>query len=284
MSIRRLPDLPALEARPEVGFDLSPEALAAWDASVVGVEAKDQASITILESIGADFFGEGVTAKRIAGVLRSIGNKPVTVQINSPGGDFFEGLAITNLLLNHPAEVTVQILGLAASAAAVVAMAGDEIQIAKSAIMMVHNSQWVAIGDRHVMAEVADQMATFDKAMRSVFVDRTGLEDKKVGSLMDATTFMGADQAIELGFADDLMPADSVTKDTKASLGERPAAYRLDAALAKRGVPRAERRKLIKDFIEAMPRAGPSGTPGAADCAEGLARLRAARMRLNLNH
>lgn len=284
MSVRKLPALPALDRPPEAGFDLSPKALAAWDSGVTAAAAKDENTISILEPIGVDFWtGEGVTAKRVNAALRSIGKKPVTVLINSPGGDFFEGLAITNLLRAHPAEVSVQILGVAASAAAVIAMAGDQIQIAKSGLMMVHNSQWVAIGDRHVMEETADTMAVFDKAMRTLFVDRTGLSDREVGALMDATTFFGAEEAIEKGFADELLEADQVESDPEASTGrERPVAYRIEAALAKHGVPRAERRRLIKEFVEATPSAGPTGTPGAADCAEGMAHLRAAAMGLHL--
>jgi ATP-dependent Clp protease protease subunit len=215
---------------------------------VVAAAASDQDTISILEQIGADFFTDGVTAKRVSAALRSIGNKPVTVVINSPGGDFFEGLAIYNLLRNHPKAVTVQIIGIAASAAAVVAMAGDDIQIAKAGLLMVHNSQWFAIGDRHVMSETADQMATFDQAMRGVFVDRTGLTDKEVGALMDATTFLGSEEAIAKGFADELMPADAVGTDASAALHERPAAYRIEAALAKCGVPRADRRKLSRNL------------------------------------
>src|SRR5690606_18124282 len=84
-------------------------------------------TITILDVIGYDWWtGEGVTAKRVSAALRAIGEKPVTVLINSPGGDFFEGVTIYNMLRAHPSKVTVQILGIAASAASVIAMAADE--------------------------------------------------------------------------------------------------------------------------------------------------------------
>src|SRR5690606_12912230 len=119
--------------------------------------AVDSDTITILDVIGYDWWsGEGVTAKRIEAALRKIGNKPVSVLINSPGGDFFEGVTIYNLLREHPAQVTVKILGLAASAASVIAMAADRIEIANLGFMMIHNTQWVAAGDRHVMKETHD--------------------------------------------------------------------------------------------------------------------------------
>lgn len=284
MSIRSLPEAPSARL-PNVSFELMPQALAAWDGSLrPSAAAQGDATISILDPIGADMLGDGVTAKRISAALRSIGEKPVTVVINSPGGDFFEGLAIYNLLRMHPKAVTVQILGIAASAASVIAMCGDDIQIAKAAMLMVHNSQWVAIGDRHVMTETATAMETFDKAMRGVYVDRTGQSDAAIGAMMDATTFISADQAVAKGFADELLDPDQVASDAKAALDQRPLAYRIEAALAAHGVPRAERRRLIKDFVEAKPGAGgdDDGKPGAADCAEGLAHLRAAAMSLNL--
>ncbi|TKA83994.1 Clp protease ClpP, partial [Sulfitobacter sp. 15WGC] len=82
-----------------------------------------------LGEIGGGDYGDGVTSKRIAGALRSIGERDVRVDINSPGGDFFEGVAIYNMLREHKAKVTVNVLGLAASAASVIAMAGDEIKV-----------------------------------------------------------------------------------------------------------------------------------------------------------
>ncbi|MBN0106041.1 Clp protease ClpP, partial [Pseudomonas aeruginosa] len=92
------------------------------------------------EPIGYDWWtGEGVTAKRIAGALRAIGGDvDVTVNINSPGGDVFEGLAIYNLLREHKGKVTVRVLGLAASAASFIAMAADEVKIARAGFLMIH--------------------------------------------------------------------------------------------------------------------------------------------------
>ena len=96
----------------------------------VHAAADDDNSISIYDVIGEDFWtGEGVTVKRIDAALRKIGNRDVVVNINSPGGDVFEGIAIYNRLREHPAKVQVKVMGLAASAASIIAMAGDEIQI-----------------------------------------------------------------------------------------------------------------------------------------------------------
>lgn len=272
--------------RPElaaaVGFELAPKALAAWDPDVTAA-AGDDDTILILEPIGEDWFGEGITAKSVGEQLQRLDEAPVTVQINSPGGDFFEGLAIYNLLNGYAGEVTVQVLGIAASAASIVAMSGDDIQIAKAGMMMIHNTQWVAIGDRHVMLETHDTMKVFDETLARLYTDRTGQAVEDVAAMMDATTFMSGPDAIEKGFADELLPADKVGRGAGNAAATRPLAYRIDAAMARHGVPRAERRRLLKELTGGKPGAAPEDAmPGAGDLGEGLASLRAASMRLRL--
>ncbi len=142
MSKRELPAAP-VSARAGLRSEILPSALAKWNPDVRSAKGDEEdATISILDPIGADWFGEGVTAKRVCGALRSIGKKDVTVTINSPGGEYFEGLAIYNLLRDHPAKVTVKIVGIAASPASMIAMAGDEIQIARAGFLMIHNT-WV---------------------------------------------------------------------------------------------------------------------------------------------
>lgn len=281
MSIRALPALSAQQPKADVRWDLHPQARARWDNAIVNAASGDDATISILEPIGIDFWtGDGITAKKIAGILRNIGERPVTVMINSPGGDFFEGLAIYNLLRQHPKAVAVQVLGIAASAASVIAMAGDTIQIGKAAMMFIHNTQWMAAGDRHVMAQAVEEMAQFDELAAQLYVDRTGGEAKQVMSWMDRETFFNGEQAIEEGFADELLPSDAKRKP-KAEAETAPA-YRFEALLERYQVPRAERRKAMREFIEIMPSADLGGTPGAAECDEGMAHLRAAAMKLSL--
>lgn len=257
MSLRTLPQLDL--ARPAgVDFDLPPQALAAWDSSIEARAADDV--ITILEPIGEDPFGGGVTAKRITAALRSIGEKPVTVQINSPGGHYFEGLAIYNALAQHPKEVTVEIIGIAASAASIIAMAGDTIGIAKAAMIMIHNTQWVAIGDRHMMTDTAAIMAKFDEVADQLYADRSGLDRKTIARMMDAETWLTGPEAVEKGFAHSILAAEP----GKGGAPKHTAVFAIDAAMAKAGIPRAERRKLIKEL--ATPSAGQDDpTPGAGD-------------------
>jgi ATP-dependent protease ClpP protease subunit len=236
--------------------------------------------ITILDVIGYDWWtGEGVTAKRISAALRQIGDKPVTVLINSPGGDFFEGVTIYNLLRAHPSKVTVRILGIAASAASVIAMAGDEIQIAKLGFVMIHNTQWVAAGDRHVMYETGEIMKVFDATCAEMYSDRTGLEISEVEKMLDAETWLGGQGAVDKGFADEVADFDIAASDVSNS---KPALYRLEAALASgKPLPRSERRRLIKEISEGMPSAAPSNVMPSADN-DAIDRLRLAAARLSL--
>lgn len=253
-------------ARPNgLQWEVSPKALERWAPGLMAAD-KDDNTISILDPIGQDpWTGEGVTAKRISAALRSIGaDQDVVVNLNSPGGDLFEGMTIYNLLREHEGNVTVKVLGIAASAASIIAMAGDEILIARAGFLMIHNTWVIAVGNRNDLREWADTLEPFDAAMADIYAARTGLDTKKVGKMMDAETYIGGAAAVEQGFADALLPADEVKEDTKAR-AEVVAAHRIDLALAKAGVSRSERRSLIKDCKSGTPSAADEGTPGAAE-------------------
>nr|WP_256372528.1 head maturation protease, ClpP-related [Citrobacter sp. wls829] len=120
----------------------------------------------------------------------------VTVNINSPGGDMFEGLAIYNLLRDYEGKVTVKVLGIAASAASIIAMAGDDIQIGRGAFLMIHNCWVYAMGNRHDFAELANSLGPFDSAMADIYAVRSGLDMETVQKLMDAESYIGGSDAI----------------------------------------------------------------------------------------
>lgn len=261
-----MPQARDLEALAGMQWELAPQALERWTPSLIAAASDSDATISIFDPIGADFFGEGVTAKRIAGALRSIGaDKDVTVNVNSPGGDLFEGIAIYNLLREHKGNVSIKVLGLAASAASLIAMAGDDIQIARAGFLMVHNTWIMAVGNRHDMREFADRLEPFDTAMADIYAARTGLEPKAVHRKMDAETWINGSAAVDEGWADSLLPADEV-RENKAARADRTAAYQLDVALAKAGMPRSERRSLLQNFKGGTPSAAAreTGTPSAA--------------------
>ena len=270
MTIR---DLPAakVSARPGLRSELAPTALDRWNADVRAA-AKDDAenTISVLDPIGADWFGEGVTAKRVAAALRSIGNKDVVVTINSPGGDYFEGLAIYNLLREHPAKVTARIVGIAASAASVIAMAADEVQIARAGFLMIHNTWVVAAGDRHAMRDVADWLEPFDLAAVDIYAARSGIEAKEIGRMLDRETWIGGADAVDKGFADSLLAADEIDSGTNNSSDGRPqnAIRKIEHYLAKAGVSRKERTDLVMAVKGSQRDAAATGLRDAAVFAE----------------
>src|SRR5690348_11522650 len=126
----KMPQAPKNQPGESMSYEIPQKALARWDSSIVAKNGETENTISILDVIGSDpWTGEGVTAKRIAGALRSMEGADVTVSINSPGGDLFEGLAIYNMLREHKGKVTVKVLGLAASAASIIAFAADDLQV-----------------------------------------------------------------------------------------------------------------------------------------------------------
>lgn len=253
-----------------------PNVLDKWGEEAAGVRPAALAIgdnvITMFDIIGEDFWtGGGITAKKVASQLRAIGDKPVEVQINSPGGDVFEGIAIYNVLREHPQPITVKVMGMAASIASVIAMAGDTVEIGAASFIMIHNSWVMAIGDRHAMAEVAAWLEPFDQALRDVYALRSGQKPDAIAKWMDEETFMSGAQAIERGFADNLLPADQVKVEEKTQAADRQVnkLRALELSLVAAGHTRSDARSKINEIKgTATPGAGAANearTPGAAD-------------------
>lgn len=261
----------AVLARRELAHSACPpRALASWNPGIRAATGETDNSISIFDVIGYDWWtGEGVTAKRIAAALRAIGEGDVVVNINSPGGDYFEGLAIYNLLREHKGRVTVKILGIAASAASVIAMAGDEVQIARAGFLMIHNA-WVSTsGDRHQLRDTAEWLEPFDATAADIYAVRTGIDTVELATMLDKETWIGGADAVERGFADSLLSSDQVTDDpNQRERGDRLRAERSADNLGRlAGASRAEIRQLIQDLKRVTPGADDDGTPGAADTA-----------------
>lgn len=266
MSLRKLPEIKASRLPDICAFHPDVGALFRWNAGISAKQTPEN-TISILDVIGEDFWtGGGVTAKRVAAALRSIGDQEVFVDINSPGGDFFEGVAIYNALRAHPHKVTVRILGLAASAASVIAMAGDDIQIGKAGFLMVHNAWVVAVGNRHDLAEAAKTMEPFDDAMATVYAERAGVKKAKAAEWMDNETWFNGEQAVADGLADGFLPADQIVEDKTKAAAEKAinATRRVDVLLARAGIPRNERRSLIGE-VKAPSAVATGERPAVAD-------------------
>jgi ATP-dependent Clp protease protease subunit len=260
---KQLPELRVQARIGSVQFDTRPDAMERW-APDVRAAAEGDTTISMYDPIGEAWDGSGVTAKRISSALRAIGNKDVTVNLNSPGGDFFEGVAIYNLLRTHPAKVTVNVLGLAASAASVIAMAGDEVLMGDGAFLMIHNAWAVAMGNRHDMREAADMLEPFDQAMADVYAARSGVDVASVAAMMDKETWINASQAVADGFATGLLEPETIKKDASAGASKRALAM-VETAMAKAGYSRNARRDAFAELFS-------DGTPCAAVSGKGTPR------------
>lgn len=265
MTLRNLPEIQAARLPEAFAFEADSDAIDRWNAGIQAAAAPEN-TITILDVIGEDpWTGGGVTSKRVASALRAIGDRDVFVDINSPGGDFFEGVAIYNMLRAHPAKVTVRILGLAASAASVIAMAGDEIQIGKAGFMMIHNAWVVAVGNRHDLDEASKTLATFDDAMAGLYADRADVDRKATAKWMDDETWFNGEQAVSNGLADDFLASDAVSTAQASAKDPVNAIRKVDALMAKQGIPRNERRSLIGGIKGGKQDAAPTVTHDAGD-------------------
>lgn len=270
MSLIKLPEIKADASVKNAQWDMRPDALERWEPRAAIDD--EPGVISIYDPIGMDpWTGEGVTAKRISAALRSMAGRDVQVNINSPGGDFFEGVTIYNLLREHPAKVTTRVLGVAASCASIIAMAGDEIEISIASSLMVHNAWSIAVGNRHDFEKVIDVLEPFDAVMADVYHARTGIDRKKIVSMMDAETWIGADRAIADGWADR-----KINEPERAAGIESRARKTLalaESAFARSGMSRSERRNLLKDLTSGTPSAAAHAMPGAGDLAASLRRL-----------
>ncbi|WP_027488474.1 head maturation protease, ClpP-related [Allorhizobium undicola] len=279
MSLRNLPEAPALQRPQNFSWDAPSDVLAQWADTPHAAAATSENTITIFDVIGEDYWsGGGFTAKRAAAALRSIGEQDVTVQINSPGGDMFEGIAIYNLLRAHPAKVTVNVMGYAASAASIIAMAGDEINMGLGSFIMVHNAWGMVIGNQHDLRKAADAFTGFDAALADIYEARTGAKRKTIEALMDAETFLSPSEAVKNGFADKidegLKLSDAVQNSARAGESVR-ARRQVEAALAKAGFSRSQRGEMLAELNHSGARRDAS--PNAArDAGEFIAATRQA--------
>ena len=141
------------------------------------------------------------------------GSGDITVWINSPGGDCVAAAQIYNMLMDYQGNVTVKIDGIAASAASVIAMAGTKVLMSPVSMMMIHNPMTVAFGDSAEMQKAIEMLASVKDSIINAYEIKTGLSRTKLSHLMDAETWMDANKAVELGFADEIMQRSDSAED-----------------------------------------------------------------------
>jgi len=170
------------------------------------------------------WWGDEVTPQVFRSELFS-GEGDVTIWLNSPGGDCIAASQIYAMLMDYRGNIRVKIDGIAASAASVIAMAGTEVLMAPTALMMVHNPLTVAIGDSEEMQKAIDMLAEVKESIINAYQIKTSQSRAKISHLMDAETWMNANKAIELGFADGVLADDKRANPASAATGGETYAF-----------------------------------------------------------
>ena len=176
---------------------------------------KTTGEIFVYDAIGADWFGGGITASAVIEALDLIGNKRATVRINSPGGVADEGIAIYNALRRHKAGVDTVVDSLAASAASLVAIAGENRTIAKGGRVMVHRALTVAVGNSVEMQKIASILDTYDRSLVEIY-SQYFPKDTDVMGLMTEETWYTAEEAVAAGLATGLEAKDAIEPNVAA--------------------------------------------------------------------
>lgn len=178
-----------------------------------------EAELFLYDEVGGWF---GATAEQFVDDLKGVTAPSLRVRVNSPGGSVFEGLAIANALRAHPANVTVQVDGLAASIASVIAMAADRVVMAPQSMLMIHEASGMCLGDSAEMAKMADVLDIISSNIADAYAAKAGSTPDDWRNAMKAETWYKAQDAVDAGLADELLPAKAAAdEDTPEEMAAR---------------------------------------------------------------
>ena len=189
-----------------------------WSNSTDENETTQTRVLSINGPIAEDsWFDDDVTPALFKDELNA-GDGDITVWINSPGGDCVAAAQIYNMLVDYSGNVTVKIDGMAASAASVIAMAGNEVLMSPVSMLMIHNPATIAMGDHNEMQKAIDMLSEVKESIMNAYAIKTGLSRAKLSHLMESETWMNANKAVELGFADGVLERESNTPNNSAAM------------------------------------------------------------------
>lgn len=174
-----------------------------WSFRAAGEGAGDLMLYGIIES--ESWWGDEITPVNFKSELDGLGDISIlNVYINSDGGDVFAGQAIHSMLKRHKAHVNVYIDGIAASIASVIAMAGDTVYMPKNAMMMIHSPWTFALGNARDFRKMADDLDAAQETLIAAYQNKSGIDRDELVALLEAETWLSAERAVELGFADEI--------------------------------------------------------------------------------
>lgn len=177
-------------------------------------ENSETTIVELYETIGEGL--GGISPAVFSHVLRKVKTPKMELRLHSPGGSVTDGVAMYNELRLHKSDVTVRVMGAALSIAAVLAMGGDRVEIAKGGYLMIHNAWSLALGDAKSLREAAEVLEKMDGSISQTFAGRTGIDAEKIREMMAAETWLTGDEAVSMNFADALLEDDSAEKEAAA--------------------------------------------------------------------
>lgn len=163
------------------------------------------AELMLYGDIAESFWGDTISAKEVTEYLADLDVENINVYINSNGGVVETAIAINNALRRHKAKVTVNIDGIAASAATLITCAGDTVRMPKNALFMIHNPLTIAMGDSEEMRKQADVLEKYKNSILETYLQKVNIDKEKLSELMDNETWLSAEEALEYGFIDEII-------------------------------------------------------------------------------
>lgn len=228
---------------------------------IVRNDAGDEATILIYDEIGY----WGIQAADFIRQLAELTASTINVRINSPGGGVFEGIAIYNAIRQHSAHIIVHVDALAASIASLIAMAGDEVKIAKNAYLMIHEPWTITMGNASQLRRDADLLDKFGDTILGAYVAQSGQDAEEIRQLMRDESWVNADEALELGLVDEVVDTSEVKATFDLSVFQHA-----PAALAGSG---NQQEPTVRSIERALRDAGLSRSAARAAAAAGLQAL-----------
>lgn len=181
-------------------------------------EEDNLTEITIYGVIGSSWFSDSISAKDIDKVLNSAGDNDIVINLNSPGGDAFDGISIYNRLKRHKGKISIHVDGWACSAASVIAMAADELYMGLGSMMMIHEASSIVLGSKSTMRKEADVLNELEEGIIDIYMTKANIEREEVRKKVDAETWFSARKAVEVGFATESEDDDSSEEGTPSNI------------------------------------------------------------------
>jgi len=203
----------------------------------VKAEGDVPAELRIMEQIGEDWWGDGVSATDVLDFVAEQSGKPINVRINSPGGFVYDGMVIYNALASHTGRVTVTVEGLAFSMASVIAMAGDVVRMYQASDFGIHRAWGMAVGNQKDMRASAEWLMTIDQHLVDIYSEKTGKDAGQINAWMDGEsdgTLFSAVDALANGFADEVIDPKAEKEGKSAIIHGAKSAMRSAASASSR--------------------------------------------------